>query len=578
MSKVVNNIVGCRTMRKIQSHVLNELADYLTPSFGPNGSNTCIKKENALSRYTKDGHTIVGAIHYNGIIEQSIKDDVESITRHIVKTVGDGTTSAVLLSAYIFDRIVEIIDEVEMQDTSIPTADIVRIMERAVATIKDSVKDLSEELTPDLAYDIAMISTNGNEYISTVLKDLYAQFGNGVFIDVFPALNEQTTIKSYDGMTLNTGYANSCYITNQSNNTAEVDKPEVYFFEHPIDTRELGVYFDAILSNNIFGPVNNHKFEDIVPTVIFAPMVSQDVSSTFDQLNAAMSSMPVSNRLPVCIITSYHETEQLHDLAMLCGAKMIRKYIDAKIYEADVKAGKAPTPENIRLWAGSCDRVVSHSDKTVFINPSKMYNPDGSYSNEFENLVAFVEAEIKTAYESGDSIKEIGTLKRRLNSLNSNMVELYVGGITQADRDSLKDLVEDAVLNIRSAGQYGVGYGANIAAATIAEDYSKAYPEVSDPIDVQIYHKIMVVIADAYTELVDTLYNGTGLTADKAKDIFRSSHGSVYNIRTKTYDKSVRSSVMSDMVILDTVSKIIGIMATCNQFIVPSAMHNIYTV
>ena len=50
-------------------------------------------------------------------------------------------------------------------------------------------------------------------------------------------------------MTLNTGYCDSCYVTNQKDNTAEVDKPEVYFFEDPIDTREIAVYFDAILSN-----------------------------------------------------------------------------------------------------------------------------------------------------------------------------------------------------------------------------------------------------------------------------------------------------------------------------------------
>ena len=103
MSKIMNNVVKKETMRKIQSNTLAELSSILQNSFGPNGSNACIKKENALSRYTKDGHTIIGSLHYNGIIEQSIKDDIESITRHIVKTVGDGTTSAVVLSSIIFD-------------------------------------------------------------------------------------------------------------------------------------------------------------------------------------------------------------------------------------------------------------------------------------------------------------------------------------------------------------------------------------------------------------------------------------------------------------------------------------------
>ena len=418
---IINNIVGANTMRDIQSKTLNELADYLVPSFGPLGSYTCIKKENALSRYTKDGHTIINAIHYNGIIEQSIKDDVESITRHIVKTIGDGTTSAVILSAEIFDGIDKMINDMEKTGVPVCAADVVKCMESAVNTIKNSVKDYAEELTPDTVYDIAMISTNGNEFISNTLKDIYAEFGNSVFIDVSTGMTESTTIKSYNGMTLNTGYSDACYVTNSKNNTSEVDNPQVYFFEHPIDTKELGVYFDAILANNIIGPVNAHQYDAIVPTVIFAPTISQDVSSIMDSLVATMTSMPVTNRLPVCIITGYHEVDQLADLAMMCGAKMIRKYIDPNIYKADVEAGRAPTPDTIFNWAGRCDRVVACSDKTVFTRPYKMFMEDGSYSEQYNNLIAFLESEIRSGYESGDSINELGTMKRRLNSLKSNI-------------------------------------------------------------------------------------------------------------------------------------------------------------
>ena len=53
--------------------------------------------------------------------------------------------------------------------------------------------------------------------------------------------------------------------------------------------------------------------------------------------------------------------------------------------------------------------------------------------------------------------------------------------------------------------------------------------------------------------------------------------GEVYNIAKGMYMNNVLSSIKSDITILETVSKIIGIMATCNQFILPTAMHNIYT-
>lgn len=559
MPKVINNVVPKTKIREIQRNTLAELADILVNSYGPYGSNACIKKENALTRYTKDGHTIIGSIHYNGIIEEAIKDDVESITRHIVKTVGDGTTGATILSSIIFNEIAKL----EEEFPGIKPVEITTKINRAVESIKQEILTLSHDMTLEDVYDIAMISTNGNTDISNILVDIYREFGNTVFIDVTPSNTENTVIKSYNGMTLNTGYCDTCYVTNTKNNTSEVDNPHVYFFEHPIDTREMGVYLDAILSNNIITPCNTNNIDAIVPTVIFAPTISQDVSSLMDSLVSTMAKMPVSNRLPICIITAYHEPDQLADLAKMCGAKMIRKYIDAKIYEEDVKNGKAPTPETIENWAGFCGKVVAHSDKTVFIHPYAMYNPDGTFSNLYDNMVAYFEAEIKKATENGENIRDIGKLKRRLNSLKSNMVELFVGGITQSERDAVQDLVEDAVLNLRSAAANGVGLAANMSAVVAIDNIKEDHQ----------YCAIFDIIRKAYKQIVEILFLNMATYEELLE---HAKNGECYNIREGKWNTNVKSSIMSDITILDTVSKIIGMMATCNQFIVPSAGHNIY--
>lgn len=590
---IMNNVVKKDTMRSIQSKTLKELAEYVKLSFGPNGSNTCIKKENALCRYTKDGHTIIGAINYNGIIEQSIKDDVESITRHIVKTVGDGTSSAVILSSIIFDKIVELENEGYMP------IQINRELEHVVRMICDEIDKSKQELDPKKVYDIAMISTNGNEDIATHLTGIYHAYGNEVFIDVTPSTSENFYVKSYDGMTLNTGYADPCYVTNPKNNTSNIDHPCLYFFEHPVDTKELGVYLDSIISNNILTPVNKGAttgdYSGLVPTVIFAPMISQDVSSLMDQLETAMASMPANNRLPICVITGYHEVDQLNDLAKMCGAKMIHKYIDPKIYEEDVKAGRAPTAENVYTkFAGRCESVIAYNDKTTFIRPAAMYNDDGSYSNAYKSLLSYLESEIKKESENGGDIKNLGTLKRRLHSLKANLVELFVGGITQADRDSLRDLVEDAVLNIRSAANNGVGYGGNMSAACAIYNMVESEERTTTrgmTEERYLEYKITKILYDAYSELVTTLFKDAPYYNSK-KDDKEHKHpdvtfddlvkrciekGEVYNIAKGMYMKNVLSSIKSDITILETVSKIIGIMATCNQFILPTAMHNIYT-
>lgn len=562
---IANNIVTKATMRRIQSRTLGQLANILENSFGPNGSNTCIKKENALSRYSKDGHSIIGAIHYNGIIEQSIKDDIESITRHIVKTVGDGTTSAVILADKIFNSIVR------HENEGYQPATIVRSVEVVVDKIKECIVDRFKELNPDDVYDIAMISTNGDHFISETLKNIYIEYGSSVFIDVSPSTGDEFVVKSYNGMTLNCGYSDACYVTNTKTNTAEVDHPEVYFFEHPIDTRELGVYLDAILSRNIIGPCNTNNMSAIVPTVIFAPKISQDMSSYMDSLTSTLANMPISNRLPVCMVTDFQDPDMLMDLVKMCGAKTIRKYIDAKVFERDVENGLAPTPDTIHQWAGHCDKVVAYSDKTTFVRPSEMYKEDGSYSELFNNMISFYQTQLDNAISTGEDAGTIGSLKRHLNSLKSNMVELFVGGITQMDRDATRDLVEDAVLNLRSAAQYGVGLGANMTATYVIDNlvHSNEFAGLKQD--------ILEDLCNAYEELFKILYKGYSsdvITYDEA--VANAEAGVVFNIRDNVWSENVKTSIMSDVTILDTVSRIITMMATCNQFVLPTAMHNIY--
>ena len=82
------------------------------------------------------------------------------------------------------------------------------------------------------------------------------------------------------------------------------------------------------------------------------------------------------------------------------------------------------------------------------------------------------------------------------------------------------------------------------------------------------------MIAHAYNVLISELFGNNASYEELIDHAIK--HGVLYNIREKRWDDNVKSSIMSDVVILETVSKIIGMMATCNQFIVPTAAHNIY--
>lgn len=571
----LSNIVSAKTLHRIQSAILEDLAQILANSFGPHGSNTCIKKLNAFNQYTKDGHTILESVQYNGIIEQSIKDDISTITLNIAKTVGDGTTSAVLMSNSIFKSILKAMED----HPELNAADIVRAMEKSGKKMDEVIRASSREADLQDIYDIAYTSSNGDPWVAQLLYSIYDTNGMDTFVDVAATTASDTSVKMYDGMTIDSGFMDSCFVTDSEKNVATVDNPEVYFFDDPIDTKDMGVLLDAILSANIMQPVRTQNMSAMIPTVIVCPKISRDMSSFMDLLLQIQNNQPAGNKLPVTFVLNRTQPDQIKDIATLCGAKSIFKYIDAEIYKEDLEKGNAPTPENISNWAGHCESVESSSTTTKFVHPALMRDENGEYTTVYHNILAFVEAEIKKNEADGGNITETATLKRRLHALKSNLVEIRVGGMTVADRDALLHLVEDSVKNCRSAALNGVGWGANfsgfLAVDQIIRDSINRDTYQSDlPEDESIIYD---AIYGAYADLVETLYR-TCMTENQANINVGMSitQKMPMNLRNKKFDGTVKSSIESDTIILNSVMKIVGMMVTCNQFSVPSAAHNVY--
>ena len=186
------------------------------------------------------------------------------------------------------------------------------------------------------------------------------------------------------------------------------------------------------------------------------------------------------------------------------------------------------------------------------------------FSTKYNNIITFLEAELKNAQMTGGHAGVVGSLKRQLNAVKANMIELFVGGISISDRDSLRDLVEDAVLNCRSAAKNGVGYGANTLGFTILSEKIENYTN-----DIDKYN-MYLILHNAYCDILQSLYS-TMFAKDDVLEIMNniSKNGGIpLNMNTREYDGLVLTSIESEPAILDTIAKIITIMFTSNQALV----------
>jgi hypothetical protein len=216
-------------------------------------------------------------------------------------------------------------------------------------------------------------------------------------------------------------------------------------------------------------------------------------------------------------------------------------------------------------------------------NGEFVLDEDGNreYSEVYKGQVNFLEQELKVAIDENQDIEVIGNLRRRIHSLKANMVDYMVGGVTVTDRDSVRDLVEDAVKNIRSAATSGVGYGTNfegLRAITELMIEGKDHDELTISLVKAIY--------DAYWKMSEILYNTVyyeDLEGADNKSVF--THGLIQksllkdcpmNFMNQEFDGKVLCTIEQDPVILDVISKIITIMFTTNQTLVQAVQYNMY--
>lgn len=613
MMKMATNVVNEKQLREAQLRALELFANAVSCTYGPMGGYTCYSKQDPsnnlkaiVSYYTKDGFTVLKNVDTDKPIECLLKDDIRTICTQVIKTIGDGTTSATMLSYYIFKEMLK-----TQQQYKISKRLMINAFKKIIKEGIDFIESNKRECTLDDIYNIAFTSLNGNEEMAKTIHNIYKDSGMDVFIDVSQSNTKDTVVKSYKSMVYEAGFIDPCFINNEKDNTCELSNCHVYVFESPIDTPDMIMDLKMIFEKEVSEPIAdyNRKMKlgqeidlSLYPVIVICPKISRDANSYIDQLVNSFTNMTIEQKPRFCIVTNIdNDNGYLLDIMKLTGAKFIKKYIDKESWENDKNEGLAVTEDNLLTFAGEAEKVVVDSISTKIINPKNMYDENGEYTEFYSNYIYQLEDLLKKYEETREELVKIGNLKRRINIIKANMVDLFVGGIGTTDRMALSDAVEDAVLNCRSAAVDGVGYGGNYeglrAFNEILKKYNKELDEArakwansENPDELEALNKVFVdfavanLIAGSYITLVTKIYIPyCDDNTDKASSIVAASIANTdkekrtpFNILTEDFDGKVLSSIKTEPAILDSISRIITMLFNTNQFLVPDPRFNIY--
>ena len=592
--KAVSNIVPKNVLREVQLETIERIANALANSYGPSGSTTLIRKGDdvkgsGVTAYTKDGHSILGAIKFNKPIEMSILDDLKDITRNTVKTVGDGTTSAVILSYEIFRALNEIISD----HANFTEKAVVSELQKVVKDITTIIENSKQKPTIDKIYQIALTSTDGNEEVASSIREIYEQFGLGVYIDVGISNTTNHMVKTYEGLTIDGGYFNPCFINRAKDAVSELQNPNIYIFEDPIDNNYTLNLCYKIVEQNLIAPLTKYNTlvqqgnqaeadaviaNELKATAIITPTFGRDIRSQMDSIIDMMSSSKIEQRAPLTIITGMTDVDRLADLAAMTGAKTIKKYVDPEVQKSDVEKGIAPTLDNVATeFGGKAELLVADTKTTKVINPELMFVNDEEgkrvFSSEYNNLLASLEAQLAQLDTVKESATEVNVLRRRIQSLKCNMVDYLIGGVSYTDRDALKDAVEDAVLNCRSAAKEGIGYAANFEGLRAAHEVAEVTSNLSP-----IREAVSNAVYKAYANTVARIYVDYMAVEDiEQDDLIKTLIERNKPIDVTGNDREVLSSIKTDPTTLQAIVDIVGLMFKTNQFLCPIPDMNTYT-
>lgn len=536
------NVLTEKDFKTRACQVFEKVAECLSKTFGPYGSTTILEK-NSQMHLTKDGWNVLKQIRFDDPIANNILDLLVGICAQVVIRVGDGSTSSMIAS----DKLIKRIEEDKVL-SSIRPKEFLNKLDACVEKIteqllKDSVKITDDAL--DRVYDVAMVSTNGDTKISSMIKEIYEKTKNPS-IEIVKGKTADAYHEIIEGYQIRCSYLDRIYMTNDDG-TCEIDNPMLLMFNHKID---LENYLETIIK-----PAVSKALAENRRLVVICPYYDQFL---LDQIKHEVNMYIKSNSLPPVVYTNLsllnnHSRIEFNDFAVFTGGNVIKEDV---VYS--IKEGKFDLDE----YLGRVGHISIGEKNTVITG----FN----YRNNtlYKVLIDDANAALKTKIEENIELNVVNTdefeLKKRVSKLTGIMSTIYVGGNTPLEKLANYDLVEDAVKACESAYKYGINIGCNLAIPLAIEKLN-----INDEVEERLYGLIYDAFIDVYKTLLKNKYTHdsddneveeivmTSITENKCFDLVSSEY---------TSDKII-NPCYTDIEILKATTSIIGLLMSSNQYI-----------
>jgi len=383
MKKVINY----EELKNKMNIAVKMLCNPVKNTLGPKGNNVIINNSTFSPFITNDGVTIAENIESDDIVVNTVLTLLKEASIKTDETVGDGTTTTIVLLESIFDEELKLIDQgvnpiILKQELDVSLNKIINELK------KESIKPTKKDLL-----NIATTSSN-SKIIGKIITDTYLKVKNINSINIKEYDIKETKIKYTKGYSFESNLAHYYYFKDK--NEIVLDNPYIVLNDN---------YFDNLESiSNIINEIINKKKDFIIISKGYSEdIINQVISLYIDDIA----------KIYLFKTPEYGVNELifLNDISIISNAKNIN----------NIKLGKI---KNITF---NKENAIISFDKNDKIN---------ELINNIKND--------KNPIDKDFNIK-------RLSMLTNSLAEIQVGGNSSLERRELVMRYTDALHAIDSA-------------------------------------------------------------------------------------------------------------------------------
>ena len=417
MSKIIN--YGDDSRKKLIKGI-NQLADAVVTTLGPNGRNVVIQQDQGVPQSTKDGVTVAKSIE--------LEDQVENVGAQMLKQAaiktadqaGDGTTTSTLLAREIVNA------ASRYSDKGHNIVEIKRGIDKCVKAHVNYLRDLSQDISSeDQLRQVATISANNDTEVGELIATAMEKVGRDGIVTIEESRTGETYLETVEGLQFDRGYKSPYFVTDNDTMSANLKDTAILFYNGRITT-----------------------VKDLLPLLENLSAQSKSLLIVAEDVDGEALATLIVNKmrgtLNVCAVKAPDFGERrtliMNDMATLTGGQVVDKDKGMKLDKFNLD------------WLGECRTVTVTKEQTTLV--------DGAgKEEEIEQLCTSLQTQI----ENSTSPFETEQLQKRLAKMTGGVAVVHVGGNTETEMREKKDRVDDALQATKAAIEEGIVPGGGIA-------------------------------------------------------------------------------------------------------------------